>query len=80
MFGVLSGGSNFRRIVRAKRNLKIANSSQIKIFFIVFLFLFIDLFIFGEGVTEEICNSLQTASGYYIIHPKASKRGRIFVF
>ena len=81
MFDVLSGGSNVGRIVRAKRNMKIANSSQIKIFFHRFLlFLFIDLFIFVEGVTEEICNSLQTASDYYIIHPKSSKRGRIFVF
>ena len=38
------------------------------------------LFFFCEGVAEEICNSPQTAQGYFIIHQKASQRGRIFVF
>ena len=67
MFGVLSAGSNVGRIVRAKRNTKIANSSQIKIFFHRFSFLFIALFIFGEGVTEEyalLCKQLQAIPSY----------------
>ena len=45
MFGVLSAGSNVGRIVRAKRNMKIANSSQIKIFFHRF-FILIHWFIY----------------------------------
>ena len=31
-------------------------------------------------MAEEICNSPQTVQGYFIIHRKASQRGRIFVF
>ena len=67
MFGVLSAGSNVWRIVRAKRNMKIANSIKLRYFFIVFLFLFIALFIFGEGVTEEyalLCKQLQAIRSY----------------
>ena len=45
MFGVLSAGSNVGRIVRAKRNMKIANSSQFKIFFHRF-FILIHWFIY----------------------------------
>ena len=43
---VRSAGSNVRRIVRAKRNMKIANSSQIKIFFHRFFYSYSFIYLF----------------------------------
>ena len=81
MFCILSAGSNVARIVCVNRNMKIANSSHIKRFFhYFFLCCRCCCFFFCEGVAEEICNSPQTVQGYFIIHRKASQRGRIFVF
>ena len=81
MFCMLSAGSNVARIVCVNRNIKIANSSHIKRFFhYFFCVVVVVVFFFCKGVAEEICNSPQTVQGYFIIHRKASQRGRIFVF
>ena len=58
MFGVLSAGSNVGRIVRAKRNMKIANSSQIKIFFHRFFILIHCFIYFWRRSDGGICTSL----------------------
>ena len=65
--------------VCVNRNMKIANSSHIKRFFHYFFVCCCCCFFFCEGVAEEIFNSPQTVQGYFIIHRKASQRGRIFV-
>ena len=68
MFGELSAGSNVGRIVRAKRNMKIANSSQIKIFFHRFFYSysFIYLFLAKEWRRKYaiLCKQLQAITSY----------------
>ena len=80
MFCMLSAGSNVARIVCVNRNMKIANSSHIKRFFHYLFLCCCCCCFFCEGVAEEIFNSPQIVQGYFIIHRKASQRGRIFVF
>ena len=79
---MLSAGSNVARIVCVNRNIKIANSRHIKRFFHYFFCVVVVVVVvfFCKGVAKEICNSPQTVQGYFIIHRKASQRGRIFVF
>ena len=68
MFDVLSGGSNVRRIVRAKRNMKIANSSQIKIFFHRFFYSYSLIYLFLSKEWRRkyaiLCKQLQTITSY----------------
>ena len=80
MFCMLSAGSNVARIVCVNRNMKIATSSHIKRFFHYLFLCCCCCCFFCEGVAEEIFNSPQIVQGYFIIHRKASQRGRIFVF